>query len=110
MYVCVGDTDFFQYIISGSQLPIFKLPDVCLKQKEIKLFSLKITSEYISLISKQTCKIFLNTCDFGIIWNLIIKQAPLGVITINIPESDFTDDSCTILDALHNFGNVRCSL
>lgn len=36
-------------------------------------------------------------------------EASAGVITINIPESDFTGDSCTILDALHNFGNVRCS-
>lgn len=36
-------------------------------------------------------------------------EACSGVITINIPGSDFTDDSCTILDALHNFGNVRCS-
>lgn len=37
-------------------------------------------------------------------------EASAGVITINIPESDFTGDSCTILDALHNFGNVSAAV
>lgn len=37
-------------------------------------------------------------------------EVSLGVVTINIPDSNFSEDSCTTLDPLHNFRNVSCNL
>lgn len=80
--------------------------------RKIQLFSLKITAEFNSQISKQThCKMCFNTCGLDITLLLIIKTKPCsGVTTIYVPESDFSDGSCTTLDPLHNFGNVSSSL
>lgn len=85
--VCWGHCDFLDISDWGSQQPISRWRDVHWKQKEIQLFSLEITSEYISQISKQThCKIF-NTCDFGIILNLIIKLRLVQVLQLFIYQS-----------------------
>lgn len=37
------------------------------------------------------------------------RKACSGIKTINTPESDFSGDSCTTLDPLHNFGDVEAT-
>lgn len=79
--VCVGGTAIsWMYQIQGGSCQFSGDTVDHLKQKGIQRFSLEITSEYISQISKQTRDTFFNTCDFGIPLNLIIKLKLVQVL------------------------------